>query len=145
MAAITVCSDLGVQENKICHCFHFFPPIFHEVMGPDAMSLFFLILNFKPAFSLSFTLNKRLFRPLHFLPLKWYHCISEMVDISPRNLNSSFDSFSLALQIIYSLCLSGKESTWSERGYLHEGNSVWSLGWQNPLEKEMATHSSTLG
>ena len=25
MAAITIHSDLGAQENKICHCFHFFP------------------------------------------------------------------------------------------------------------------------
>ena len=25
MAAVIVCSDLGVQENKICHCFHFSP------------------------------------------------------------------------------------------------------------------------
>ena len=25
MAAVTICSDFGVQENKICHCFHFFP------------------------------------------------------------------------------------------------------------------------
>ena len=24
-AAVTVHSDLGAQENKICHCFHFFP------------------------------------------------------------------------------------------------------------------------
>ena len=24
MAAVTVCSDFGDQENKICHCFHFF-------------------------------------------------------------------------------------------------------------------------
>ena len=23
MAAITVCSDSGAQEKKICHCFHF--------------------------------------------------------------------------------------------------------------------------
>ena len=34
----------------------------HEVMGPDAMTLVSLMLNFKPAFSLSsFTLIKRLF------------------------------------------------------------------------------------
>ena len=26
MATITVCSDFGVRENKICHCFHFIPP-----------------------------------------------------------------------------------------------------------------------
>ena len=25
MAAVTLHSDFGVQENKICHCFHFFP------------------------------------------------------------------------------------------------------------------------
>ena len=25
MAAVTVSSDLGVQEKKICHCFHFLP------------------------------------------------------------------------------------------------------------------------
>ena len=25
MAAVTVCSDFGAQENKICHCFHFLP------------------------------------------------------------------------------------------------------------------------
>ena len=24
-AAVSVCSDFGAQENKICHCFHFFP------------------------------------------------------------------------------------------------------------------------
>ena len=25
LAAVTVCSDFGAQENKVCHCFHFFP------------------------------------------------------------------------------------------------------------------------
>ena len=25
VAAITICSDFGAQENKICHCFHCFP------------------------------------------------------------------------------------------------------------------------
>ena len=40
-----------------------FPPsICHEVMGPDAMILVFLMLGFKPGFSLSsFTFIKRLF------------------------------------------------------------------------------------
>ena len=37
------------------------PSICHEVMGLDAMILVFLILSFKPAFSLSFTFIKRLF------------------------------------------------------------------------------------
>ena len=39
-----------------------FPPICHEVMGPDAMILVFWMLSFKPNFSLSsFTFIKRLF------------------------------------------------------------------------------------
>ena len=28
VAAVTVCSDLGDKENKICHCFHLFPHLF---------------------------------------------------------------------------------------------------------------------
>ena len=28
-------NDFGTQENKVCHCFHFFLSICHEVMGPD--------------------------------------------------------------------------------------------------------------
>ena len=60
MAAVTVRSDFVVQENKIYHCFHLFSFICHEVM--DAMMLVFCMLNFKPAFSLSFfTLIKSLF------------------------------------------------------------------------------------
>ena len=52
MAAITICSDFGAQENKVCHCLNCFPSICHEVMGQDAVILFFWILSFKPAFSL---------------------------------------------------------------------------------------------
>ena len=37
MSAVTIHSDFDAQENKICHCFHFFPSIWHEVMGLDAM------------------------------------------------------------------------------------------------------------
>ena len=39
MAVVTICSDFGAQENKVCHCFHCFPIYLHEVMGPDAMIL----------------------------------------------------------------------------------------------------------
>ena len=63
IAAVTICSDLGAKENKICYCFHSSPhSICHEVKGPDAVILVFWMLSFKPAFSLSsFTLIKRLF------------------------------------------------------------------------------------
>ena len=39
MTAVTVLNDFGAQENKVCHCFHFFPSICNEVMGLDAMIL----------------------------------------------------------------------------------------------------------
>ena len=33
MVAVTICSDFGAQENKVSHCFHYFPIYLHEVMG----------------------------------------------------------------------------------------------------------------
>ena len=60
MIAFPICNDFGPQENKICHCFHFFPSICHEVMELDDMTFIFWMLSFKPAFSLSsFTFIKR--------------------------------------------------------------------------------------
>ena len=62
MAAVTLCSDFGVQEEEICHYFHFSSSVCYAVMGADAMILFFLILSLKPALSVFFfTLIKRLF------------------------------------------------------------------------------------
>jgi len=51
MAAVTVLSDFGGQEDKIRHCFYFSPSICHEVMGLEAMILVFLMLSFNPSFS----------------------------------------------------------------------------------------------
>ena len=62
MTAVTIHSDLGAQENKICHHFHFSPSTCHEVMGPDAIIFVFWMLSFKPDFhSPLFTLTKPLF------------------------------------------------------------------------------------
>ena len=58
MTAVTICSDFEVQENKMCHCFHFSPPsICHEVMERAAMMLVFLMLSINLAFSLSLSLE----------------------------------------------------------------------------------------
>ena len=51
MAAVTVCSDFGVQGNKICHCFHFSPFYLPWNDGTGCHDLKFF----------------------HFLPLQWYH------------------------------------------------------------------------
>ena len=51
MSGVTICSDLGAEENKICHCFHFSPYLCHEVIVPDAMILiFFLNVEFQASF-----------------------------------------------------------------------------------------------
>ena len=39
MAAVTVCCDFGTQENKTCHCFHFFSLLF-AIKGLDQMPWF---------------------------------------------------------------------------------------------------------
>ena len=47
-------------KKIVCHRFHCFPSICHEMMGPDVMILAFWVLSFKPNFSLpSFTFIKR--------------------------------------------------------------------------------------
>ena len=81
-AAVTIWSDFGTQENKICHCFYFSPIYLLWSMGPDAMILVFWMLSFKPAFNLSsFTVIKRLFSSSSLSAVRnfcCYHCISEV-------------------------------------------------------------------
>ena len=71
MSSVTVCSDFGAQENKICHRFHFFPIYLPWSDGTGCHGLSFWMLSFKPAFSLSPSSGGSLV-PLLFLPLKWY-------------------------------------------------------------------------
>ena len=60
MPAVTIHSDFGAQEKKICHCFHFFLFYLPCSDGTGCQDLSFL--SFNPAFSLSsFTIIKRLF------------------------------------------------------------------------------------
>ena len=61
MAAVIICSDFGAQKESVTVS-TVSPSSYHEVMGPDAMILVFLMLTFKPTFSLStFTFIKRFF------------------------------------------------------------------------------------
>ena len=59
MAAVTIHSDFGAQENKICHCFHFFSFYLPRSDGIGCHDLSFLSVKFQASF---FTLLiKRLF------------------------------------------------------------------------------------
>ena len=65
---------LEPKKRKFVTASTFSPSICHEVMGPDAMILVFLIFSFKLAFPLSsFPLIKRFFSSSSFMQLEWYH------------------------------------------------------------------------
>ena len=104
MAVVTVCSDFGAQENKICHCFPLFPSICHEVMGPDAMILVFFMLSFKSAFHspLSLFIN-RLFSSssLSAISVVSSAYLSLLIFLS-EILISVFYSSSLGFHMVYS-------------------------------------------
>ena len=46
MASVTICSDLGAPQNKVCHCFHCFPIYLPWSDGPEAMILIFWMLGY---------------------------------------------------------------------------------------------------
>ena len=46
MAAVTICSDFGAQENKVCHCFHCFPIYLPWSDGTGCYDLSFLNVEF---------------------------------------------------------------------------------------------------
>ena len=62
MAAVTIYSDFGAQENKVSHCFHCFSIYFSWSDGIACHDLSFWMLSFKPALLLSsLTFLKRVF------------------------------------------------------------------------------------
>ena len=46
MAAVTICSDFGAQDNKVCHCFHCFPIYLPWSDGTRCHDLGFLNVGF---------------------------------------------------------------------------------------------------
>ena len=103
MAAVTICSDFGVQENKVSHCFHCFPIYLPWSDGLDAMIFVFLTLSFKPAFSLSsFTFIKRLFSPSSLSAIGWCHVFLSLLIFLWAILTPSCASSSPGFLMMYS-------------------------------------------
>ena len=101
MAAVTIHSDFGAQENKAFHCFHYFPIKWWGNSGNmmDAIFLAVWLLTFKPAFSLSsFTFIKRLFSFSLLSAIRVVSsALSEVIDISPSNLDFSLCFIQLSI------------------------------------------------
>ena len=80
---------LGLEKIKYVTASTFPPSICHGVLGPDAVSLIFLILSFKPALSLSHPYQEALQFLCTLCHWSGTICTSEVVDISPSSLGSS--------------------------------------------------------
>ena len=82
--------------------FPLFPHLFAMKWWDQRLITVFWMLSFKTAFSLfSFTFIKRLFSSSSLSAMSGITCISEIVDISPSNLDFSL-RFSLVFHMIYS-------------------------------------------
>ena len=68
MAAVTICSDFGAQEKKVCHCFHSFPILclWRAVIKPLGCNLITThsMISLTVLKSLGFLLGSHLY-PLH--------------------------------------------------------------------------------
>ena len=93
MAAVTIRNDFGAQVEEICHYFPLFPfylPCSNGAGCHDLSFFFFKYLVLSWLFHSAPSPSLRgILVPLSFLPLKWYHRIYEVVDVSPAGLDSS--------------------------------------------------------
>ena len=86
------------------------PSIFHEVMGPDAMTLVFWMLRFKPTFSLSsFTFIKRFFSSLLSAIRVVPSAYLRLLIFLPVILIPAYVSSSPAFLMMYSVCKLNKQ------------------------------------
>ena len=104
MSLVTICSDFGAQENKVCHCFFCFLMYLLWSDGTGCHDLSFLNVSFKPAFSLSsFTFIKRLFSSLSLSAIRMVSsAYLRLLIFLLAILIPACASSSLAFRVIYS-------------------------------------------
>ena len=103
MAAVTVHSNFGAQENEVCHCFHCFPIYLTWSDRTGCHDLSFWMLSFKPVFSFSFFIFiKRLFSSssLSTISLVLSQHLKLLIFLQAI-LIPPYDSFSLAFYLMY--------------------------------------------
>ena len=106
MAAVTICSDFGAPQNKVClfcHCFLCFPIYLPWSDGIGCHGLIFWMLSFKPTFSFSsFTFTKRLFSSFLSAIRVVSFAYLRLLVFLPAILIPACASSSLALHMMYS-------------------------------------------
>ena len=128
-AAVTICSDFGVRENKVCHCFHFSPIYLPWSDGSWCHIFVYWMLSFKPAFSLSsFTFIKRLFSSSSISAIRVISAYLRLLIILMAILIPTCDSSNLA----FTWCIMASYSTilaW-EIPWIEEPGMLQSMGSQ---------------
>ena len=111
MAAVTICSDFGAQENKVCNCFHCFPIYLPWDDGTGCHDLSLWMLSFMPAFSLfSFTFIKRLFSSSLLSAIRVVSsAYLRLLIFLPAVLIPACASASLVFHMMYSACKLNKQ------------------------------------
>ena len=111
MAAVIIQSDFLAWENKICTFPTFSPSVFYDVIGLDAMILVFLILSFKPAFTLSFLyIIERFFISSSLSPIRVISsAYLRLLIFCPAILIPACNSSSLAFHITCYACKLNKQ------------------------------------
>ena len=104
MTAVIVSVILEPKNIKFVLASTFPSFVCHEVMGPYVMILVFLILSFKPVFSLSsFTLIKSLFSASLLSAIRVVSsAYLRLLIFLPATLIPAYDSSSLAFHMMYS-------------------------------------------
>ena len=94
---------LEPKKRKSVIASSFSPSICYKVMGPDAMILAFLMLNFKPGFSFSsFTVIKRLFSSFSLSAIGVLSfAYLRLLIFPPALLTPAYDSSSPAFHMMY--------------------------------------------
>ena len=104
MATVTIYTDTGVQEKKMCHCFYCFP-FYLPRMGPDAMILVFECSVLSQLFhSLLSPSSRGSLVSLRLLSSEWYHLhMWSCWHFSPAISIPACDSSRLAFRMMYSV------------------------------------------
>ena len=104
MAVVTVCSDFGAQEHKMCHCFNFLSFYLPLSNGSRCHDLSVLNVEFQASFfTLFFHPHQRgSLVPLHFLPRVASSAYLRLLILLLEVLILPCNSSSLALHMIYS-------------------------------------------
>ena len=122
MDAVTVCSNFGAQENKVCHCFHCFPVYFPWSDGTRCYEFFkcwILSQLFHSPLSPS---SRGSLVPLRFLPLETAYLrllIFLLVILIPACASSN-----LVFPMMYSACKLNNQS-----GSIH----CWCTPFKSPM------------